>query len=67
MPVECSVGRVARCQWPAPTFVWHDVVYRCEGQRHREGGRAHSATTPDGLIIWWEYGNGRTAKVLRAS
>jgi hypothetical protein len=53
------------CQLSAPVLVWAKASYRCEGQRHREGGAAHSAATPGGLIIWWEYGNGRIAKVLR--
>ena len=54
-PVNCG----------CPEFMWKGRWLACEGQRHSEGGKAHSAITSDGLLMWWEYGNGRMAKVLR--
>ena len=46
-------------------LLWKGVYLDCEGQRHAEGGPAHSAQTPDGLLQWWKYGNERVATVLR--
>jgi hypothetical protein len=42
--------------------------YQCEGQKHKEGGRAHSAQTPEGLLLWWTYGvnGGRMTRLIRS-
>ncbi len=47
---------------------YHGTTYHCEGQKHAEGGRAHSAMTPDGLLLWWTYGvnGGRMTRLIRS-
>lgn len=55
----------AACEFPRPGVTFRHQWYGCEGQRHAEGGKAHSAATPHGLVIWWQYGNGRTRVLLR--
>ena len=54
------------CNRFTPRATYDGVLYECDGWQHQRGGQAHSAITPKGRFIWWEYAGGRVEKrILR--